>query len=218
MNIMIIAAMEKEIKKYMEFYHLEKLDDKKKIYKGTHQEKNIYLAECGIGKVNAAIMTQYLIDTYKPNYIINSGCAGSLIDDAKVLDTIVVDYATYHDFEPLRIMQMATPNQGKMECDKNLIKKAEDFLIKENLPYHIKPIASGDCFVTNATMRDEIQSKTNCYAVDMESASIAHAATISEIPFLIIRSISDFSDGVEEKEEEAANISAHIVEIIIENL
>jgi len=218
MNIIIIAAMEKEIKKYKEIYQLELLDEEKKIYKGLINDKNIYLTECGIGKVNAAIMTQYLIDKYSPNYIINSGCAGSLTDTVKVLDTVVVEYATYHDFEPLRIMEMATPNQGKIFCDKNLIKKAEDFLIKENLPYHIKPIASGDCFVTNANMRDEILEKTNCCAVDMESASIAHAAAFNKIPFLIIRSISDFSDGIEEKEEEAANISAHIVENIIKNI
>ena len=201
MNIIIIAAMEKEIKKYKEIYQLELLDEEKKIYKGLINDKNIYLTECGIGKVNAAIMTQYLIDKYNPNYIINSGCAGSLTDTVKVLDTIVVEYATYHDFNPLRIMEIATPNQGKIFCDKNLIKKAEDFLIKENLPYHIKPIASGDCFVTSATMRDEIFEKTNCYAVDMESASIAHAAALNKIPLLIIRSISDFSDGVEELEK-----------------
>ena len=65
MTIGIICAMEKEIKKYQEVFDLELKNEKLSIYEGTYQDKKIILALSGIGKVNAAINTQYLIDTYQ---------------------------------------------------------------------------------------------------------------------------------------------------------
>lgn len=215
MTIGIIAAMEKEIKKYHEIFNLTKVNEQLNIFEGTYENKKIILCLSGIGKVNAAITTQYLIDTYKPDYIINSGCAGSLTEKVKVLDTILVNFACYHDFTPIRIMESCVPDCGKIEIDKNLLNKAQEILKNENIKYHIGGITSGDCFVTSSEMRDDIYNRTNCLAVDMESASIGHTAKKNQIPFLIIRSISDFADGATEQEEQAANISALLVKEII---
>lgn len=215
MTIGIIAAMDKEIKKYQEMFDLIKTNEQLNIFEGKYKNKKIILCLCGIGKVNAAITTQYLIDTYNPNYIINSGCAGSLVESVKVLDTILVDYACYHDFTPIRIMESCVPDNGKIKSDESLLNKAKEILTEKEITYHIGGITSGDCFVTSSKMRDDIYSRTNALAVDMESASIAHTAKRNQIPFLIIRSISDFADGVEEKEEQAANISALLVKDII---
>lgn len=217
MTIGIIAAMDKEIKKYQEMFELTKANEQLNIFTGKYKDKNIILCLCGIGKVNAAITTQYLIDTYNPNYIINSGCAGSLCENVKVLDTVLVNYATYHDFTPIRIMESCVPDNGKIKTDEKLLTLAQNILKEKKISYHIGGIASGDCFVTSSKMRDDIYSKTNCIAVDMESASIAHTAKKNQIPFLVIRSISDFADGIEEQEEQAANISALLVKDIISN-
>ena len=217
MTIGIIAAMDKEIKKYQEMFDLTKTNNQLNIYEGNYQDKKIVLCLCGIGKVNAAITAQYLIDIYHPDYIINSGCAGSLIEKVKVLDTILVDFACYHDFTPIRIMKSCVPNNGKIKADQQLLNKAKDILDKKEIAYHIGGITSGDCFVTSSEMRDDIYNKTNCLAVDMESASIGHTAKKNEVPFLIIRSISDFADGATEQEEQAANISALLVKDIISN-
>ena len=85
-------------------------------------------------------------------------------------------------------------------------------MFKENhISYQIGGIASGDCFVTNSTMRDDIYERTGCIAVDMESASISHTASKNNIPFLIIRSISDFANGIEEQEEKAAEMGLAVV-------
>lgn len=215
MKIGIIAAMEKEIKKYQEIYDLEKIDDRFDIYKGSYQNKTILLCLCGIGKVNAAATTQYLIDNYQVDYIINSGCAGSLIENVKVLDTIIASYVTYHDFTPLRIMQQCVPNQGKVTPDEKLIEITTNILDNQKISYQIGGICSGDCFVTSSEKRDQIYKETNCLAVDMESASIGHIASKNKTPFIIIRSISDFADGATEQEEKAANISALIVQELI---
>lgn len=218
MTIGIIAAMDKEIKKYKEIFKLEKTNETLNIYEGIYDNKKIILCLSGIGKVNAAATTQYLIDKYNPNIIINSGCAGSLLENVKVLDTIIASYVTYHDFSPVRIMKECVPDNGLVKPDTNIIEKIELILKENNIKYHIGGIASGDCFVTSSSMRDDIYSRTNCLAVDMESASIGHISKKNNIPFIIIRSISDFADGIEEKEEQAANISAIITKNFINKM
>jgi len=218
MRIGIIAAMEKEIKKYKEIFELEKTNETLNIYEGSYQDKKIILCLSGIGKVNAAATTQYLINKYNPTIIINSGCAGSLTENVKVLDTIVANYVTYHDFSPIRIMESCVPDDGYVKADSGIIQKVESILIENNIKYHIGGIASGDCFVTSSEMRDDIYSRTNSLAVDMESASIGHISKKNNVPFIIIRSISDFADGVEEKEEQAANISAIITKDFIDKM
>lgn len=218
MTIGIIAAMDKEIKKYKEIFDLVLVNDLLNIYEGIYQDKKIILCLSGIGKVNSASTTQYLIDTYKPNLIINSGCAGSLTDEVKVLDTIVASYVTYHDFNPIRIMETCVPDNGYVKIDNDIIRDIEDILLNNNIKYHIGGIASGDCFVTSGEMRDDIYSRTKCLAVDMESASIGHISKKNNVSFIIIRSISDFADGVDEQEEQAANISAVITKKFIDNI
>ena len=218
MTIGIIAAMDKEIKKYKEIFELELKNETLSIYEGNYENKKIVLCLSGIGKVNAASTTQYLIDTYKPNIIINSGCAGSLTENVEVLDTIIADYVTYHDFSPIRIMEACVPDNGSVKTDNNIIKNIEKILLENNIKYHIGGICSGDCFVTSSEMRDDIYSRTNCLAVDMESASIGHISKKNNVPFVIIRSISDFADGATEQEEQAANIAAIITKTFISKI
>ena len=180
--------------------------------------KDVVIVRSGIGKVNAAINTQYLIDTYQLDYIINSGCCGSLVESVKVLDTVLVSYATYHDFTPLRIMESCVPDNGKIKVAEKMFQLTENILKENHISYQIGGIASGDCFVTSSTMRDDIYERTGCIAVDMESASISHTASKNNIPFLIIRSISDFADGAVEQEEKAARIAANITHELINRI
>lgn len=218
MVIGIIAAMDKEIKKYQEIFDLEKTNEMLNIFEGCYQDKKIILCLSGIGKVNAAATTQYLIDKYNPSIIINSGCAGSLIEDVKVLDTVIASYVTYHDFSPIRIMKECVPDNGLVKTSTDIIRNLETILKENDIKYHIGGICSGDCFVTSSEMRDDIYSRTNSLAVDMESASIGHISKKNNVPFIIIRSISDFADGIEEQEEQAANISAIITKHYIDKM
>lgn len=213
MRIGIIGAMDNEVQKFIELLGLTKDDSvKKEVYKGTYEDKNIYVIKSGIGKVNSAAITQFLIDEYHPDLIINSGCAGSLVSNLKILDVALAEYVTYHDFNPLPIMEEAVPNHGKIYSDRKLISIAcEAIQSLENKNYQIVPICSGDSFVTSKEQREEIKIRTGAKVVDMESASIGHIATLNQIPFIAIRTISDFSDGEEYLEEEAALRSSHLV-------
>lgn len=218
MTIAVIGAFDEEIEKLVNIYSLEK-EDKRNIYTGKYNNKSLVVANSGIGKVNASSMTQYIIDKYNPNYIINSGCAGSLDKKFKIMDIIVSNYVTYHDFLPFRIMEAQTPDNGKIKASNKLIdiaKKAFNNLDIDN--YYIDSIATGDCFVTDEKMRDSIKESTGSSAVDMESACIGHVAKINNVEFICIKTLSDFSDGNDDFEVEAAYKSSMIVNKIIELL
>ncbi len=220
MIIGVIGAFDEEVEKFIEMFSLELKEDKIwTIYTGKFQDKKLVVCRSGIGKVNSGAMTQYLISNYHVDLIINSGCAGSLLSKVKIMDVIISSYVTYHDFLPSRIMEYSVPEQGKVQASTKLIHLAEQAL--DNLEvtnYFVAPIASGDSFVTDSTMRDNIYEATGAYAVDMESASIGHIAKLNSIPFLSLRTISDFSDGEEDFEVIAAYKSSQLVKEIIQLL
>lgn len=220
MIIGIIGAFDEEIEKFIEIFKLEKdTSTNRDIYIGYFNDKKLIVCRSGIGKVNSSAMTQYIIDRYNVSLIINSGCAGSLLSKVKIMDVILSSYVTYHDFNPTRIMEFSTPGNGKIGASTSLINKAEEALKRlEVTNYYIAPIASGDCFVTDSVMRDDIYTRTGAYAVDMESGSIGHICSLNNIPFLSLRTISDFSDGNEDFEVIAAYKSSQLVKEIIELL
>ena len=220
MIIGIIGAFDEEVEKFIETFQLKEEEDSIwNIYLGEYKGKQLVVCRSGIGKVNSGAMTQYLIDHFHVDLIINSGCAGSLLSKVKIMDVILSNYVTYHDFQPTRVMEYSGPEQGKVTASTKLIHVAEEALAKiEVKNYYIAPIASGDCFVTDANMRDRIYTATGAYAVDMESASIGHICKLNRIPFLAVRTISDFSDGQEDFEVIAAYKSSQLVKTMIEIL
>lgn len=219
MKIGIIGAFDPEIIKFLELFELNKdVTKKEEIYFGKYNDKEIVVAKSGIGKVNSAAMTQYLIDNYDIDLIINSGCAGSLSKDVGILDVVISDYVTYHDFYPNRVMEYSLPDNGRVIASTRLKKIAIDSSREALLNYHVGPICSGDCYIDSEEKRDYIRKSTNALAVDMESGSIGHIARKNNIPFISIRTISDFSNGEENFEELAAYKSSHIVKDIIDNL
>ena len=217
MKIGVIGAFDAEIEKLVELFQLQKVCDKE-IYTGSYQGKDLFIAKSGIGKVNSGAMTQYLIDHYALDYIINSGCAGSLVEKVKLFDIVVSNSVTYHDFYPVRIRNMSMPDHGEVMADSYLMDSAERILKDQGQTYFVGMICSGDCFVTDAVMRDKIYSETKALAVDMESASIGHIARKNGVPFVAIRTISDFADGEDEFEVKAAHQSSQIVKELIEKL
>lgn len=220
MTIGIIGAFDEEIENLIKVFNLNKDENSNRnIFVGISDNKKLVVANSGIGKVNSGAMTQYLIDKYQPDMIINSGCAGSLITNNNIMDIIISSYVTYHDFTPIRVMAYSVPDEGKIKADEKLIKITKEALndLKIN-NYKVAAIASGDCFVTDDKIRDSIYDCTKAVAVDMESASIGHISKINNVPFVAIRTISDFADGNDDFEKEAAYNSSMIVKKMIELL
>lgn len=210
-TIGIIGAMQNEIDKLIEKYDLQK-EKTKDIYVRTFNDKKIVVAMSGVGKVNSAAMTQYIIDKYNVDAIINSGVAGGINNKLKVMDIIISEYITYHDFFPTKIMESYVPNRGKLEASPFLINISKSVIEKMEITnYHYAPMCSGDSFVQNEKEKLEILLRTGAVCVDMESASIAHACSLNNIPFLSIRTISDMANGGEYLEDIAAYKSSEFV-------
>ena len=199
----IIAAMQEEMQE------IEKLMTEKetqKIYelnfiKGKINNTEVVLVEAGVGKVNAARTTQILLDNFKVDAIINVGSAGSSNDELKIGDIVIGSKIVQHDFD---ITAFGHPkgyisNVGQfIESDDKLIKKMEQTISNmQDSEFKIKigTIASGDIFCTELKMKEKIRTKFNSDAIEMEGAAIAQVCKLDNVPFLVIRSISDKPNG-----------------------
>lgn len=215
-TIGVIGAMQIEIDKLIEKYDLVKDKANKDIYVNVFNDRKIVVAMSGVGKVNSAAMTQYIIDKYDVDAIINSGVAGGISSNLKIMDIVISDYVTYHDFHPVRIMESYVPDQGKIKANSTLInlsKKVVESMGLDN--YHYAPICSGDIFVTDEELKKDILLRTGAVCTDMESASIAHTCSMNNIPFISIRTISDMADGGEYFEDIAAYKSSEFVSKLV---
>lgn len=168
---------------------------------GTIEGKKCILTRCGIGKVNAARTTQILIDKFEIDYVINVGVAGALNYNLNIGDVIIADELVQHDFDITAFGHSKgyIPGIGnKMYCDNGLIEKFEKAvknLDEKTYKIQVGTVASGDIFCTDISMKDKIYAKFNAQCVEMEGASIAQVCTLSNMPFLVIRSISDSPNG-----------------------
>ena len=195
MKIGIIVAMKKEL-------NLLRigLENKKEfscegwdVCSGTFSGKEIWIIQCGIGKVNAALCTEMLVRNFKPDLVINSGVAGGADACIGVGHVLVADAVAYHDVwcGPETEWGAASGCDTLMLCDESVIEAArESYGDKDS--YHEGLICSGDIFVSKVEEVNLIKSHfPQTLAVDMESGAIAQVCSKHDVPFAIIRVISD---------------------------
>ena len=224
MKIGIIVA---ELEELEAIEQIMKIEDRKTIYdltfiKGQIKEKQCILVRCGAGKVNAARATQILIDKYKPDNIINVGVAGGLNPTIEIGDIVIGETLIQHDFDITAFGHAKgyIPGVGdKIYATDTLIEKLEKSIKNpEEKTYKIYKgvVASGDIFCTKITMRDKIYSKFDAECVDMEAAAVAQVCYQCNIPFIVIKSISDTPNGKNTKtyEEFIGPVSQRIANII----
>lgn len=217
----ILGAMECEIELLYSKMELKKTTTIAGIhyYEGTLQGKQIILARCGIGKVNAASCAVTMIQVFKAEKLINVGVAGGSFDGAKVYDIVLSDNATYHDFTD-GILQRNYPNTQVFQADATLIALAKASGIKlqeQGIHITVGRIASGDIFVGDAKTKQDIINRVNPMCIEMEGAAIAHICHIYEIPFLIIRALSDTADNDADFnfDEFAKNAAQHSAQLLL---
>lgn len=198
----IIGAMEVEVKELREMMENPQAQTVAGMtfYQGTIKGKEVVVVRSGIGKVNAGICSQILVDRYNVEGIINTGIAGSLRNEINIGDIVLATTAVQHDMDatnfgyPLgEIPQMGIkefPADEKlrelaMECSKKANPDIEVFCGR---------VASGDQFISSKEKKNWIQSNFDAYCTEMEGAAIAQAAYLNNIPYLIVRAISDKAD------------------------
>lgn len=190
----IISAMDIEMKTLV---HLLK-DKKKKVhagldyYTGKLDGVDVVICRCGVGKVNAAMHTQILIDKYKPKALIQNGIAGSLVPEVGKLDLVVGSELVYHDMQEF-VIKNFDPLEPVYYSDEKLLAKAKEVAGDEG-GVHIGRIATGDTFVSSTKEKNAIYKKTKALCVEMEGCAVAHTAYLNKVPFVVLRCISDSAD------------------------
>ena len=193
-RIGIIFAMKEELDETIKMFNepiVHSIYDLK-IYECKNNNITCFLVESGIGKVNATRTTQILIDKMNVDCILNIGVAGSISRDVNKCDIVVGDRLVQHDFD-LTLFNREKgeiPNIGKyIYCDKELLEIAKKNTIDTNIITGV--IASGDIFVSEEQMGAKINKKFDALCVEMEGAAIAQVCHLCNIPFLVVRAISD---------------------------
>ncbi|MGX2957912.1 5'-methylthioadenosine/adenosylhomocysteine nucleosidase [Peribacillus sp. JNUCC 23] len=223
----IIGAMKEEVAILHEKMKIESTETVAgmEFYKGTLDGENIVLVQSGVGKVNAAACTQVLVDHFGVDYLINSGVAGGLGPDVTVGDIVISTDAVQHDVDitalgedPGVISRMDT---SIFTADEKLIQLAQSSVegLSEDIHVFQGRIASGDQFIASAEQKAEINEIFSPYAVEMEGAAIAHVAHLNDVPFVIIRAISDDAGGeADVKYEDFVKMAAENASKMIEQM
>jgi adenosylhomocysteine nucleosidase len=200
MKIAIIGAMEEEVTLLR-----ENIKDKKQetiagceFTFGNMHGTEVILLRSGIGKVNAAMSTTILLEKFKPDYIINTGSAGGFNPLLNVGDAVISSEVRHHDvdvtafgYEYGQVPQLP----AAFTADEKLVAIAESAAKEINDIQVVKgAIATGDSFMNDPVRVDFIRTKfDNLQAVEMEAAAIAQVAHQFNVPFVIIRSLSDIA-------------------------
>lgn len=174
---------------------------KMKFTLGTLHDKDVCVVVCGVGKVNAAMCALMLIEKYKPDLVLNSGVAGSLSPIVGIGDIVVATKSVEHDMNGTALGdkqgEITFPDGNMMffECDKqastllaSICKEIPDTKVAQGI------IASGDIFVSDRKQRFKINDRFGALACEMEGAAIGHVCVRCEVPYGIIRAISDDLD------------------------
>lgn len=227
-KIGIIGAMELEVETLKSEMNVAKVVKKAgmEFFEGTLNGANVVVVRSGIGKVNAALCTQILADLFEVTHIINTGVAGSLNAALDIGDILISKDAIHHDMD-VTIFGYSlgeVPQLGTREfpADENLIqlaKKACETAIPD-VKSAIGRVVSGDQFISTKEVKEHLIETFQGDCAEMEGASIAHGAYLNNIPFVIIRAISDKADDSAEMdyptfEREAAKHSAKLVEDLV---
>lgn len=201
LKVGIIGAMEEEVSQL-----IGQMEDMQsfvkagmRFYEGRLENCPCVIVQSGIGKVNAGIAAQILIDIYQVSHIINTGIAGGLASHIHIGDMVIGNEFIYHDVDATgfgyALGEIPRMNRLVFEADLDLVK------IALSLGHHFPEIQllegrilSGDQFIASYQIKEKIRDTFGGVAVEMEGAAIAHVAWLNQIPFLALRAISDNAD------------------------
>lgn len=201
MKIGIVGAMAQEVEILSDLM-TEKVETRiasAVIFEGKINGKKIALLQSGIGKVAAAIGTTALLQIAQPDVVINTGSAGGITKGLKVGDIMISDETRYHDVDVTAFgyeKGQLPANPATFLSDKKLADLA--YQIAEEQEQSVKRglICSGDSFISSEEKIAQIKTDfPNVAAVEMEATAIAQVCHAFNIPFVVVRAISDAGDG-----------------------
>ena len=222
----IIGAMEGEVSKLKEQMEDAVITKKASMefYKGTIKGKEVVVVRSGIGKVNAAVCAQILIDDFHVSAIVNTGIAGSLKNEINIGDIVLSTDAVQHDVNAGSFGYPKGQIPGldvlAFQADENLIEKAYAICEKVNPDISVfrGRVVTGDQFISQREIKNNIANTFDGMCTEMEGAAIAQVAYLNHIPSLIVRAISDKADDSADMDYEIFEAQAikHSVNLTLE--
>ncbi len=199
MKIAIMGAMVEEIEPLLEYFKEYEIVDyaDNRYYFAKYKDLELIIAYSKIGKVFAALTAATMIERFKATKLLFSGVAGAISSDLKIGDLIVATKLAQHDLD---ITAFGHPfgyvPEGKVfiESDKELLDISKKVANSKAIYLKEGVIATGDQFVNSSEKKEWIQKTFHADALEMEGASVAVVCDALDIPFFILRSISDSAD------------------------
>lgn len=227
MSVGIISALKEEIDPLLQ--SMEDVETAKWGRRVFHQGK---MGDCqvvsvagGVGKVKAAACTQYLIDRFSIEALICTGAAGAINPRLHAGDVVISRKTLQHDFDPGDPELLRKFRRRWLEADSGLVKLALNTAKELNLAdrCHLGKVLTGDQAIVSQDRRQWLWRTFRGDCVDMESAAVAQVCQMNEVPWVIVRAISDsaeedsiaeFRSNLEEAASLAASVAAGIVRSI----
>lgn len=227
----IIGAMELEVETLKSKMTVSRIVKKAgmEFFEGSLNGAQAVIVRSGVGKVNAALCVQILVDLFEVTHIINTGVAGSLNAKLDIGDILISRDALHHDvdatifgYTPGEVPQLGI---REFPADERLMQLAKASCERVNADCHavIGRVVSGDQFISSREVKEKLIAGFQGDCAEMEGASVAHGAYLNQVPFVIIRAISDKADDSAEMdyptfERAAALHSAALVEDMVASI
>ena len=196
----IIGAMDVEVNKLKDHVANKKVEKYANIEFVTGEIEGcaVCVAQCSPGKVNAALCTQLMIDKFNIDKIVNIGVGCSLNDNVVIKDIVVACDLCQYDID---ITALGEPwglingiNKIKIETSSSLTNDLAESAKQLNNRVHIGTIASGDTFIGSNELKKSISSEFGAICGEMEGGAIAQVCFINNVPFAVLRTVSDGGD------------------------
>ena len=228
MCVAIIAAMDVEVERYLDRFSLEDSTQRAglTVQKARWQGHNLVLVRTGVGKVNAALCTQLLIDLYAVNAVLCTGSAGALDPALNIGDVVVATDCVQHDvqvdFMGLPRGQIPFSDLRFFETHPALRRRAAAVTLADHSVQQGR-VLTGDAFVEDEVQRRQLREELAGDCVEMEGAAVGQVCAVNEVPYLVVRAISDHADGTSDIDfgaflTEAARSSSEIVFRLLDTL
>lgn len=230
-TIGIIGAMEVEVERLKKDMVMERELKKAgmEFCQGILNGQQAVVVRSGVGKVNAAVCTQILADEFQVDAIINTGIAGSLNAEINIGDIVISTDAVHHDMDAVNLGfplgQIPWMDAFSFEADQELAGLAQEVCrtVNPDIQVFRGRVVSGDQFVADKAMKERITTAFQGLCTEMEGAAIAQTAILNNIPFVIIRAISDKADDSAKEdypafEKKAVEHSVRLVEGLLQRL
>ena len=158
---------------------------------GTIENQAVVLGESGIGKVEAGITAEHLITDFKVDVVINSGSAGGIGEGLHVGDVVIATETAYHDVDVTAFgyeYGQLPAQPARFSADPTWVERISE-AGKQGL------IVTGDQFVSSKAMIQQIKARFNdALSSEMEGAAVGQVATDHQVPYVVVRAMSDTGD------------------------